>query len=236
MAVTGDGDRWLRMVTPPAAGQAASSTVAGICSVSAELLAVDGAAIVLVGIDGQPVAIYASNSSFAQLEDLQFTLGVGPALDACARGSPVIEADLIDDPPLQWPGYADLAFGAGVQSVFSFPLQVGAARLGVLTFYRAAAGVLDGERCADALVMAAVVTKTMLDVQARTTEGNLAAGLAQGHIDLAEVHQATGMVSAQLHIGVIEAQARIRAHAFATGTNVHLVARAVISRSLVLSS
>jgi hypothetical protein len=224
------------MVTALAARDTATSTLAGICSVSAELLAVDGAAIVLVGVDQQPVAIYASNSGFDQLEDLQFTLGVGPALDAFTRGAPVMEADLIDDPPLQWPGYADLAFGAGVQSVFSFPLQVGAARLGVLTFYQAAAGMLDGERYADALVMAAVVTKTMLDVQAGTSDGNLAASLSQGHVDLAEVHQATGMVSAQLHIGVVEALARIRAHSFATGTNVHDVARAVVGRSLYLSS
>ncbi len=86
----------------------------------------------------------------------------------------------------------------------------------------------------DAAVVAGVVARSILDLQAGAGDGTLAAGLADGHVDLARVHQASGMVSVQLHVGVGEALSRLRAHAFASGTSVQHVARDVTDRKLRL--
>ena len=47
-----------------------------------------------------------------------------------------------------------------------------------------------------------------------------------------EVHQATGMILAQLDISATEAFIRLRAHAFATGRSVQEVAHDVVTRML----
>ena len=52
----------------------------------------------------------------------------------------------------------------------------------------------------------------------------------------AEVHQATGMVSAQLEVPIDEAFVRLRAHAFADGRSLRDVARDVVSRRLTLEA
>jgi hypothetical protein len=224
------------MVTALAARESIALTLSGICSVSADMVSVAGATIVLMGVEALPVAIFSSDPAFDQLEDLQFTLGIGPGIDAFRAGEPVIEADLVNEPPDQWPGYADQAIRSGVRAVFSFPLQIGAARSGVLTFYQLEPGSLHEERYADALIMAGVATRSILDLQAGASDGALAAGLASGHVDHADVHQASGMISVQLDIGVGEALARLRAHAFAEGRDVHHVAREVLARRLRLFS
>jgi AmiR/NasT family two-component response regulator len=51
----------------------------------------------------------------------------------------------------------------------------------------------------------------------------------------AEVHQATGMVLAQLDVGAREAYLRLRAHAFAEGLPLSEVAHAVLTRTLRFS-
>ncbi len=206
-------------------------TVAGMCAACADVLLMAGAGIILMATDG-PGATYQSKTWVEPLEALQFTLGVGPGTDAYVGGLPVIEVDLIADPPWRWSTFVGSAIEAGMRAVFSFPLQVGAARIGTLTLYQDHAGRLDDDRYADAVVMAAIVTRAVLAIQAGAADGALAAELGDGDLYQSEVHQASGMVSVQLDILVGEALARIRARAFAEGRTVGEVAREVVTKRL----
>ncbi len=51
----------------------------------------------------------------------------------------------------------------------------------------------------------------------------------------AEIHQATGMVAAQLHISPTDALARLRGHAYATGRLLPDLAADVVSRHLAFT-
>ena len=51
-----------------------------------------------------------------------------------------------------------------------------------------------------------------------------------------EVHQATGMIQAQLDTTATEAFARLRSHAFLTGRSIDHVARDVVGRTLDFST
>jgi hypothetical protein len=66
-------------------------------------------------------------------------------------------------------------------------------------------------------------------------DGAIAAELSGGELDHTEVHQASGMVSVQLDIGVLDALARLRARAFADDTTVRAVALEVIAGRLRLT-
>jgi hypothetical protein len=84
-------------------------------------------------------------------------------------------------------------------------------------------------------VMATLLTETVLSLQDAAPPGELASGLEDVVASRAEIHQASGMVSVQLQIPVTEASVRIRAHAFAIGSPVSVVAADIVARRLRLS-
>ena len=225
-------DRWLRITTALAAREGTTPTPQGLCLACAEVLAVSGASIVLMGDSRAPGATYTSSTPAGSLEELQFKLGIGPTFDAYRQGVPIIESDLVDHPPARWLGFVGPAVEHGTRAVFAFPLQVGAARIGTVTLYQDRAGALDDDTYADTLIMADIVTRAFLAMQSGMPDGALADQLRDDGVYRAEVHQASGMVSVQLDVDVGEALVRLRARAIADDTTVAHLATAVISRRL----
>jgi hypothetical protein len=66
------------------------------------------------------------------IEDLQYTLGEGPCVDAYRRDTVVAEPDLADPVTSRWPVFSSPALQAGARAMFGFPLRVGAVRPGRL--------------------------------------------------------------------------------------------------------
>ena len=115
---------------------------------------------------------------------------------------------------------------------FGFPLRVGAVRLGALNRYRDQTGPLTVDQHADALVIADVTAQAILMLQANAPPGKLAEELAAGADFHYVVHQAAGMVAAQLGATVGQALIRLRAYAFGNGRRLPEVAEAVVGRTL----
>ena len=184
---------------------------------------------VMTSLPAQQVR-YASDPVSVRVEELQVTLGEGPCVDAFTGGHPVLATDLNDAYWLQrWPVFAPAAVSAGARSLFALPLQVGAVRLGVIDLYRPVPGALAGDDLAEALAFADAATELLL---AEHLPGGQIAGSAQLFSHRAVVHQATGMVSAQLTIPVQEAFLRLRARAYSTDRTLEEVARDVVDRRL----
>jgi hypothetical protein len=80
--------------------------------------------------------------------------------------------------------------------------------------------------------MADVTARALLDMQANAPPGEIAAELESGANLRCVVHQAAGMISVQLGVGVAEALVRLRAHAFATGRLTTAVSTDVVGRNL----
>ena len=116
--------------------------------------------------------------------------------------------------------------------MFGFPLQVGAVRLGALNLYRDRPGSLSDDQHADSLVMADVAAHQVLAMQGQTGPDPVAAQLDVGADFHLNVHQASGMVAAQLGITVGEAFVRIRAHVFSHGMTLSEVAGDIVARRL----
>ena len=119
-----------------------------------------------------------------------------------------------------------------MRAVFGFPLQVGAVRLGALNLYRDWSGRLSDDQHADALVMADVAAQAILVLQANAPPGQLAAELEAGADFHYVVHQASGMVAAQLDVSVGQALIRLRAYAFGNDRPLAEVAEDVVARKL----
>ncbi|UDY34964.1 ANTAR domain-containing protein [Dermatobacter hominis] len=220
---------WVRIASAFAVHAANSD--GALCAVCADLIEVSGAGItILDGLAAGPVC--SSDARMRVLEDLQFTLGEGPARDAHVGGTAVRAPRLDDGAAERWPVFVQMAEELGVAAVFAFPLHLGAARVGVLSLYHHEDGSLTAAQDADVDALVEVLTATIL---AMVRGDSLAAALDGAVGGRSEIHQATGMVAAQLGVGPDEAIARIRAHAYATDETVDAVAAMIVMRHLRLS-
>jgi len=201
-----------------------------ICGTAERALFASGVGMSVATADGTNGMTVASDPTSERLEELQFTLGEGPCVDAFTTRRPVLVAELDSDAMSRWPVYAPALRDAGVRAVFAFPLQVGAARLGVLDVFRAHPGPLSRIHLGQALTFADLAVATLLDGQERATAG--ADGLDGAMEYGAELFQAQGMVMIQLGVTLTEALARLRAHAYAEDRRLTEVAADVVARRL----
>ena len=206
-----------------------------LCTALARTLPASGAGISLMGESGASAGIAAvAGPQSRRLEELQFTLGQGPCLDAHASRRPMLEPDLAGSGLRRWPMYGPEAAALGVAAVFAFPLQIGAARVGVLDIYRRESGELSPAALASGHSFAEVALKLVLQAQADAPDGQLPQDLDDALSYRLEVYQAQGMVMVDLQVDPVEALARLRAHAFATGRDITAVARDIIDGALRL--
>ena len=226
------GERRLRILGRLAGSGAPELETKRLCEVCAEVTGMSGAGIMLMSGDVPRGSVCTTNRVSALIEQLQFTLGEGPCVDAYNEDRPVLEPNLAQPVRPRWLAFTGPAVEAGVRAVFGFPLHVGAVRLGALNLYHHRPGALDDEQHADALVMADVAAQAVLVLQANAPPGELATTLEVGADFKYVVHQASGMVAAQLEISVAEALIRLRAYAFGNGRPLAAVAQDVVARAL----
>jgi GAF domain-containing protein len=227
------GDRLLRILAQLASGATAEPEPARLCEVCADVALMSGAGIMLMDGDVQQGSVCSSNDVSALIEDLQYTLGEGPCVDAYHDDRPVLEPNLAGQSD-RWMAFTPPAVSAGALAIFGFPLRVGGIRLGALNLYRDQPGEMTDEQYADALVLAGLAAQAVLVMQAHASPGALAEELENGSDFRFVVHQASGMVAVQLGVSVGEALARLRAYAFGNNRPLHDVAEAVVARKLRL--
>ena len=221
-------DRLLALLADAGGGPA---LIRRICELCVSDLAVSGASISVMGgqtVDGSQVLVHTTGLIGVKLEDLQLTVGEGPTVDAYNSSGPVLVADLATE-HWRWPAFAPGAAALGVAAVFSFPLQVGAARMGVLDLHRTTTGPLSKRQLTDAFQLVEASTVALLDnVESGHTMGPLLGDMHNG------VHQATGIVTVQLGVSIHDALLRIRAHAYSHQLPLNEVGRQIVNRELRL--
>jgi hypothetical protein len=226
------GDRRLRILALLAVATAPTRETTRLCEVCAEVTEVTGAGIMLMSGDVPQGSLCSTDVVSQRIEDLQFELGEGPCVDAFRFDRPVNEVDLAHPLVVRWPAFTEPAITAGARAVFGFPLAIGAVRLGALNLYREQVGPLTDDQHADALVMADIAARAVLVLQADAGPGELTAELEAGADFKYVVHQAAGMVSAQLEVSITEALIRLRAHAFVSEQPLTAVAATIVDRTL----
>lgn len=213
-----------------------------LCLAAARALPASGVGVSVMVGDGVQATAAASDEKSVLIEDLQFTLGEGPCLDAFATRRPVLTPQLTGGALDRWPMYTPAAHGHGVRAVFAFPLQIGAACLGVLDVYRERPGSLSAQALGQALLFAEVAMMTLLDEQDHAVENGPSDGPSDGLSDelddvLAsrfQLYQAQGMVMVHLGVGLAEAMSRLRAYAYAHERTLGAVARDVVDRRITI--
>jgi hypothetical protein len=226
------GERRLRILARLVGSGTSELETSRLCEVGVEVTGMNGAGIMLMSGDLPQGSLCSTDDVSALIEDLQYSLGEGPCLDAYRQDRPVLEPNLADPARPRWLAFSGPVLDAGARAVFGFPLQVGAVRLGALNLYRDRPGPLTDHQHADALVMADIVAQAVLVIQADAPPGKLAAALNASADFHYVVHQAAGMVAAQLDVSVAQALIRLRAYAFGNDRPLTSVAQDVVAREL----
>ena len=193
-----------------------------------------GAAVMLMSGDIPRGSLCTTDEVSQLIEELQFMLGEGPCVDAYQQDKVVAEPDLAAPVTHRWPAFTPPMLQAGVRAVFGFPLRVGTVHLGALNLYRDLPGPLTGDQHADALVIADVAARLVLEAQAGASPDAVAEELEAGANFHFAVHNAAGIVSVQEGISVTESLIRLRAFAFSSDRLLADVAKDVIARTLRL--
>jgi hypothetical protein len=210
-----------------------------LCCCCVTLLGVDGAAISLIH-EGKTQGTFGSSGSTSRhLDELQYTFGEGPCLDAVRDSRSVFVTDLDEADDLRWPAYRPAVLALGVRAVFALPVTVASSYVGVLDLFRNAPGPLSGDQLTGALLAAELAALPVLDLMTAdvdwTALGNFDDSWSQlASLERVEVYQATGMIMGQLDIGPAEALVRLRARAFAQGMTASELAWQVVEGHLSL--
>jgi hypothetical protein len=226
------GNRILRIRAELLAASGDGRSSGRLCDVSAGIVGMTGAGVMLMSGDVPRGSLCTTDEVSTLIEELQYTLGEGPCVDAYQQDRVVLEPDLADPPIPRWLAFTPRAVAAGARAVFAFPLRVGTVRLGALNLYRAQPGPLTDDQHADGLVMADVTAHWVLDRQAGARPGAVAEELDRGADFHFIVHNAAGMVAVQLEVSLTEALVRLRAYAFGNDRVLRDVARDVVARRL----
>lgn len=208
-----------------------------LCDDCARDLPVTGVGLALINDDGHQGVVAATDGPATAMEELQFSLGEGPCLDASRDRSPVLQPELARTAVRRWPAFGPEALAVGIEAIFAFPLQVGAIRIGILDLYRDEPGSLAVEAVADALAYADAAVQVVLHLQSQMPPGDgLHPQLAHPMENRAEVHQATGFLSVTAAVTLADALQLLRAHAYAAERPILEIAREVLAGTLRIGS
>jgi hypothetical protein len=226
-------DRLRRILAQLPAGERFWSA-AGLCAVAPQVTGASGAGIMLMSGDIPSASLGTTNEVSQLIEELQYTLGEGPCVDAHVQDRVVSEPDLADPVTPRWVAFTPPVLRAGARALFGFPLRIGTVRLGALNLYRDQPGSLTGEQYADALTLAGLAAQSVLAAQAGAPSGTVPSQLESEADFRFVVHNAAGMVSVQQDITVTDALIRLRAYAFSHDRLLTDVAQDVVDRRLRL--
>jgi hypothetical protein len=209
---------------------------ARMCDAFVQALFVSGASISMFDRDGHQSTIAASSALAARAETLQFELGEGPHWDALSSGLPVLVPELVKQGALKWPMFSSAARELGIAAVFAFPMTIGAATIGVVDLYCTTPRRLDAHQVSLASSMAGRYAGPAAREAMRTANDAISPEEATTASIRREVHQATGMIQAQLNTTATDAFAHLRARAFSTGSSIDQVAGDVVGLRLDFSA
>ncbi len=210
-----------------------------LCQACVDVLEVDGAALSVMH-DGTLWGTFGSSDQASRrLDELQFTFGEGPCLDAVRSGEPVSAVDLDGPAEQRWPALRSSLLDSGIEAVFALPVGA-ASRLGALDLFRRRTGALGREPAAGALLAAELAALPLLNLspvggwRAVGQVGNIQEQPAP--LERVEVYQATGMLMGALQVDSAEALVRLRAYAFVHSMTASEVAWAIVQRRLALDT
>ncbi len=205
-----------------------------LCLPILHAIPVNFASVCTLGAPFGSETVCASASIAATFDELQFDLGEGPSWDAMHTRRPVFVDDVHSVQSSPWPALQKATRNIDVGSVYAFPLSVGSLDIGAVSLFSRGATRFTDEIIDDAEALIRVVARLVLRRSLIANPPTINLEDNEGY-SRRIVHQATGMVLAQLNLSAADALLVIHGHAFSQGQTVREVATNVVTRRLDFS-
>ncbi|TFC85295.1 ANTAR domain-containing protein [Cryobacterium sinapicolor] len=206
-----------------------------LCSPFLRVLPVTGVSISTLGAPFGTETVCASDASAARIDELQFDLGEGPCWDALTTRRPVLNSDIRHHGNSAWPVFSQTIDDTDVGGLFAFPMVVGSLDIGAVDLYSRRPRTLTGLQIADATMLVGIAARQVLRRVLLTHTIKPDPDADEGY-SRRVVHQATGMVLAQLDVGASDALLILQGYAFSHARTVREVAEDVVARELDFAS
>ena len=193
-------------------------------------LPVSGASVSTFGSFLQAETVSATDARAGRVDELQFDLGEGPCWDALAQRRPVLAPDLTTGSE-SWPAFRAAIQAERIAAIFAFPLLFGPLEIGAVDLYSAVPVALSHEQQRQTLILSAVVSRILLR-RAISGDGGDDYDDETTTFSRRLIHQATGMVLAQLGTNAEDAHLILQARAFAENRPMRHIAQDVIERRI----
>ncbi len=211
---------------------------AALARPAVDVAGVDGGAVALI-IDGAAARdlLYATDSDAVRIDELQFTIGEGPCLDAFTTGTTIAVPDLTDPAgTARWSTFAsDVVDELRVHAVLACPITAHGAAVGVLELHRRTPGPYTLAEVESARAIATALGPVILtELVPRPTQATPPApARPAGNYRLAraDINIAIGMLSTRLSVPVTDAAAALRAHAYAKSMSISSIAHGIVNRT-----
>ena len=203
-----------------------------LCLRFVQELNVSGASISVSSNPTRQSTVCVSDSRAARIDALQFELGEGPRWDALTLRAPVLCPDLAGTDRTRWPIFLAAVDELGVGALFSFPMIMGAAVVGVADLYCVVPRAVDQDFSSRALMLTGRIASTAVQKALYSAESHTARETVMTPAMRREIHQATGMILSQLDVSATEAFSRLQGYAFAAEQTIDEIAHHVVERTL----
>jgi hypothetical protein len=200
-----------------------------LCEAGRMMLDAEGAALSLMTSPDSVTVVASTDALAAQLEDLQEVVGEGPSRDAFGADAVQI-ARFAAHGDGKWTLMHEHGARLGFDGAMIVPLRPHDRPIGILSAYRRGGDFTVDPQTADFL---GVALGAALLKDAHVAERD--DGLGEAWSSRAEVHQATGMIIAQVGVRPEDALALLRGQAFAHDTTMLDVAHQIVERRINLA-
>lgn len=172
--------------------------------------------------------VSATDEVATRIDEIQLDLSEGPCWTALATDAPVLETDLVQRPNSAWPAFNEAVRSEPVGAVFAFPVAFGPFPIGAVDVYVPQPATIDDDAVRQTRTLAAAVGRRVLRRALRSIAEEDDALLDRSPSSRRVVHQATGVVLAQLDISPEDAYLLLQGHAFARRTTMRRVAEEIL--------
>jgi len=194
-------------------------------------LPVSGASVSTFGSFLPTETISVTDALAGRVDELQFDLGEGPCWDALINRQPVLEPNLSLKSSVTWPAFLDAIREEHIGAIFAFPLLFGPLEIGAVDLYSVDPISLTLEQQVQTLALSEIVSRILLRHAISDRSGDETSTFSRRLI-----HQATGMVLAQIGTTAEDAHLIIQARAYSENRPMREVAQDVIDRRIRFSA
>jgi hypothetical protein len=227
MSETDDQRALARFATVLASLNREESLTARLCEAGRQMLDADGASMTLDYAGNGRLMVHATDEMSARLDDLQDVVGEGPSFEAAHTGE-VVVARLGDGDESRWALFTDRLIDVGFAgTLVAVPLRAELSVLGVLSLHRR--GPEQDEDLVSARFLGATVGTALLQDPRVGRPDQVS---QDAWATRSQIHQATGMIVAQVGVRTEDAMALLRGQAFARNTTLIDVARDIVARRI----